>query len=83
MRGEHGAHALLNSLIAAAQHSRDRLMYPRVYLQITNMLRCKPQLYAAIGAYVGGVGITGRIFHGDSYKPLARWPLAYLAFILH
>ena len=70
-------------LIAAAQHPGDCFMYPRVYLQVTNVLRCKPQLYAAIGAYVGGLGITGRIFHSDSHKPLVCRPLTYLAFIFH
>ena len=70
-------------LVAAAQHPGDRLMHPRVYLQVTDMLRCDPQLYAAIGAHMGGLGVPGRIFHGDSEQPLADWPPAYLAFIFH
>ena len=82
MRGEQSA-SFRALLIASAQYPGDRLMYPRVYLQVTNVLRCKAQLYAAIGAYVGGLGITGGVLHSDSHKPLARRPLAYLAFILH
>ncbi len=70
-------------LIAAAQYARDRLMHPWVDLQVTSVLGRQPQLYAAIGAYVSGFRVTGRIFHGDSKEPLACWPLAYLAFIFH
>ncbi|MGA8659867.1 MAG: hypothetical protein WB586_27420 [Chthoniobacterales bacterium] len=58
-------------------------MHPRVYLQVTNVLRREPQFYAAIGAYVGGLGVTGSVFHGDSEEPLAYWPLTDLAFIFH
>ena len=73
----------LSPLIPAAQDSCDRLMHPGVYLQVTSVLRCKPQLYAAIGAYVCTFNVTRRIFHRNSEEPLARWPLAYLAFIFH
>jgi hypothetical protein len=58
-------------------------MHPWVYLKVTYVLRCEPQFYAAIGAYVGGLGVTGGVFHGDSEEPLAYWPLADLAFIFH
>ncbi len=73
----------LSPLILAAQDPRDRLMHPGVYLQVTSVLGREPQLYAAIGAYMSTFNITCRIFHGNSEEPLARRPLAYLAFIFH
>jgi hypothetical protein len=58
-------------------------MDPWVYLQVTDVLGCESQLYAAIGAYVGGLRVTAGIFHSDSEEPLAHRPLAYLASIFH
>ena len=58
-------------------------MHPRVYLQVTDTLRSEAELYATIGAYVGSLRVTGRIFDGDSEEPLGHWPAADLAFIFH
>jgi hypothetical protein len=74
---------LPSSLIPATQHPRDRFMHPGVDLEVARVLGGEPQLYAAIGTYVSAFHITGRIFYGNSEQPLARWPLAYLAFIFH
>jgi len=83
MRREYVAGLREAPLIPAPQHPGDRLMHPRVYLQVTGALRCQAQLYAAISTYVGRFRVAGRIFHGKSKEPLADWPLADLAFIFH
>src|ERR1700741_2840292 len=83
LRFRHDPRPSSNPLLAATQYPGDRLMYPRVYLQITGVLRCKPQLNTTVGAHVSGLCVAGRILHDDSEEPLARWPLADLTLVVH
>jgi hypothetical protein len=68
-RGQVGA--VRAPLIAPPQHPGDRLMYPRIYLQVTGALGCEPQLYTTVGTYVSSLCVPSCVLHRNSEQPLA------------
>jgi hypothetical protein len=69
--------------VMAAQYSCDCFVHPGVDLQVTIALRSEPQLYAAVGAYMRGLGEAVGIFYNNSKQPLAHRPPTDLAFVFH
>jgi hypothetical protein len=65
--------------IFAAQHSRDRFMYPRIDLQVPIFLRGEPQFNCAVAADKGLLPKTRRIFDANPQQPFSKFATAYHA----
>jgi hypothetical protein len=71
--------ALFFAGIFAAQHARDRFMYPRIDLQVAIFLRGEPEFNRAIAADKGLLLKARRIFDANPQQPLAEFATTYHA----
>ncbi|MGH7925450.1 MAG: hypothetical protein ACREQH_12760 [Candidatus Binatus sp.] len=56
--------------ILAAEHARDRLMYPRIDLEVAIFFRGQPEFNRAVAADKGLLAKTRCIFYGNTQQPL-------------